>query len=154
MTTPANGNVLFSPSSRTHSTDNTDISEGLGEGTYELLETVAPAGYALHSGAVRFVVSGGLLTILDSPNPSAAGVVADSIVTNGSTKTLHYAESNGIKTCHFVFENTAGTELPGTGTVFGLSRMGFASLGTVLLAAFVVVYQYKKRRQYNGEDEE
>ena len=49
------------------------------------------------------------------------------------------------------FENTAGTELPSTGTAFGLSRMGFAGLGTVLLAAFIVLYQYKKRRQYNGE---
>ena len=48
-------------------------------------------------------------------------------------------------------ENTAGTELPSTGTAFGLSRMGFAGLGTVLLTAFIVLYQYKKRRQYNGE---
>ena len=43
------------------------------------------------------------------------------------------------------------TELPFTGSVFGLSRMGFAGLGTVLLTAFIVLYQYKKRRQYYGE---
>ena len=43
------------------------------------------------------------------------------------------------------------TELPSTGTVFVLSRMGFAGLGTVLLTAFIVLYQYKKRRQYYGE---
>ena len=38
-----------------------------------------------------------------------------------------------------------------TGAAFGLFRMGFAGLGTVLLTAFIVLYQYKKRRQYNGE---
>ena len=42
-------------------------------------------------------------------------------------------------------------KLPSTGSVFGLSRMSFAGLGTVLLTAFIVLYQYKKRRQYNGE---
>ena len=31
------------------------------------------------------------------------------------------------------------TELPFTGSVFGLSRMGFAGLGTVLLTAFIVL---------------
>ena len=43
------------------------------------------------------------------------------------------------------------TELPSTGSVFGLSRMGFAGLSTVLLTAFIVLYQHKKRRQYYGE---
>ena len=106
------------------------------------METVAPLGYAMHSGTVTFTVSAGTLAVSSS---AASGLVAN---------TPYYTEVEGVKTYHFVFENTAGTELPGTGTVFGLSRMGFASLGTVLLAAFVVVYQYKKRRQYNGEDEE
>ena len=46
------------------------------------------------------------------------------------------------------------TELPSTGAAFGLSRMGFAGLGTVLLTAFIVLYQYKKRRQYYGEWED
>ena len=43
------------------------------------------------------------------------------------------------------------TKFPFTGSSFGLSRMGFAGLGSVLLTAFIVLYQYKKRRQYNGE---
>ena len=53
---------------------------------------------------------------------------------------------------HLVLENTAGTELPGTGQVFGLSRMG-----TILLIGFTVLYLYKRRQnmltQDDGEDE-
>ena len=137
-----------------------EISDGIGDGTYELWESVAPAGYAMHSGKVTFHVSGGEIEILDSENAYAAsGLVEASLTAAVSGKrtinSTHITTgADGVKTYSFVFENTSGTELPGTGTVFGLSRMGFASLGTVLLAAFVVVYQYKKRRQYNGEDEE
>ena len=57
---------------------------------------------------------------------------------------------------HLVLENTAGTELPGTGQVFGLSRMG-NSMGTILLIGFTVLYLYKRRQnmltQDDGEDE-
>ena len=40
------------------------------------------------------------------------------------------------------------TELPSSDSSFGLSRMGFAGLGTVLLTAFIVLYQYKKGRAF------
>ena len=120
------------------------FTNGLPDGTYELSETAAPVGYAAHSGKITFTVTNGIIAV---GNHDASGLTGSSpfYTTTVTDNVVHY---------QFVIENTAGTELPGTGTVFGLSRMGFASLGTVLLAAFVVVYQYKKRRQYNGEDEE
>ena len=137
------------------------VTGGIGDGEYVLYESVAPNGYAMHSGKVTFTVSAGAITALtinnSGANYTAAGLVEASMVNDtGLTGNPKVPKSDltttvGVRTYHFVFENTAGTELPGTGTVFGLSRMGFASLGTVLLAAFVAVYQYKKRRQYYGE---
>ena len=123
------------------------LAEGLGEGDYKLFETVAPAGYAMHSGVVEFSVTVGEVRVTSS---TASGLYSGNLTAYTGYSVPNYTDG-AIKTYHFVFENTAGTELPGTGTVFGLSRMGFAGLGTVLLTAFIVLYQYKKRRQYYGD---
>ena len=132
-------------SGETASDGNITFSQALADGTYELWESTAPAGYAMHSGKVTFTVINGVFTVTTPIIPSS-GLKE---VSSGVYFTVDTSGKEAIFTLRF--QNTAGTELPGTGTVFGLSRMGFASLGTVLLAAFVAVYQYKKRRQYNGD---
>lgn len=144
FTTESDGHVDHTDANRTGGGSTpTVISEGLNDGYYTLVETQAPLGYAMHSGSVSFTISGGVLAI-DTTNSGAN--TATGLVTN----TPYAVTENGNTTYYFVFENTAGTELPGTGTAFGLSRMGFASLGTVLLTAFVALYMYKKRQRYYG----
>ena len=118
------------------------FTNSLKDGQYELVETTAPSGYAMHSGKITFTVTNGVLTIGSS---AASGLTSTTPDVSESGGTIHFK---------LTIQNTAGTELPGTGTVFGLSRMGFAGLGTVLLTAFIVLYQYKKRRQYYGEWED
>ena len=130
-TTPANGYA--------------SISDGLDNGTYQIREIVSPVGYNLNNVVIEFVVSAGTITSLNNTNGSC---LVTASLENGVPR---YTENGGVKTYHFVFENSTGAELPSTGERFGLSRMGFASLGTVLLTAFVVLYQYKKQRQYYGE---
>ena len=133
-----------------------DISGGLADGSYQLYESIAPNGYALHSGKVTFTVENGAISEI-SNNYTASGLVEDSLVlVTGVTNKVPKSEvgADGITTYHFVFENTAGTELPSTGQAFGLSRMGFASLGTVLLTAFVALYMYKKKQRYLDEEEQ
>lgn len=118
-------------------TGSDDLSAHLGDGTYQLYESTAPAGYAMHSGKISFTVTAGVLAITsDASEQSAAGLIATPAPARDNT--------DNLMVYHFVFENTAGTELPSTGQAFGLSRMGFASLGTVLLTAFVALYMYKK----------
>ena len=116
----------------------------LVDGTYTLTETKAPLGYAMHSSPVTFTVSNGVLAV-----DSASAIPATGLSGNSP----YYARSIVNNVVHFTLTitNTSGTELPSTGEIFGLSRMGFAGLGTVLLTAFIVLYQYKKRRQYYGE---
>ena len=120
-----------------------NISSGLPDGTYILTETRAPAGYALHSGSISFVVENGE-TNLAAISSDASGRCANTPYTTLDSET-------GLTVYHFVIENTAGTELPSTGQAFGLSRMGFASLGTVLLTAFVALYMYKKKQRYYAD---
>ena len=95
----------------------------------------------MHSGIVTFTVSGGQVSNLTSPN-TAAGLI-DAYSTTENSKTNE----------HFVFENTAGTELPGTGQSFGLSRMGFAGMGTILLIGFTILYLYKRRQNMFTQDD-
>ena len=116
----------------------------LENGTYELVETQAPLGYAMHSGIITFTVTNGVLAVDAASAIPATGLTGDNPYytrTEDASHIVHFA---------LTIENTAGTELPSTGEKFGLSRNGFGMAGLFLVGTFAALYFYRKRRR---EDE-
>jgi len=96
---------------------------GLADGTYQLVETHAPAGYVMLSAPIGFTVTNGVVAYTGT----------DSTVTyNRETKT-------------FTIGNTPGVELPATG---GRGTLVFTVSGLALMMLAGVLMISRKRR-YN-----
>lgn len=93
---------------------------GLGNGTYYLVETAAPAGYNLLTAPVEVVIS--------NANNNTTSILENGVYTNNS---------GGVKV-----ENKTGSVLPGTG---GIGTTVFYVVGGVLMVAAVVLLVVKKR---------
>ncbi|MBE5799396.1 MAG: isopeptide-forming domain-containing fimbrial protein [Clostridiales bacterium] len=107
---------------------------GLGEGTYELTELVAPDGYNLLKEPIEVTI-----TCVEPGTITSGKEEATWTVTAGGNAVVLDEEDN-----HFAFdvENQSGIQLPETG---GIGTTLFYVIGGALVAAAVVLLVTKKR---------
>ena len=165
------------------SADNTGliVFEGLDAGTYYLVETDAPDGYALNDDVYQIVISAEIgqdgvidsytvtvtnLSSYDSDEDSETYGTYTESLTNTYTCTESTSTSeDGTETTTYSWTingdsgtvsalkilNTSLTSLPSTG---GMGTMVFTAVGIILIAAAVcvfVVYFRKQKRNSSGE---
>lgn len=110
---------------------------GLGEGTYVIRETKAPAGYQQAKGDFEFVVSD---TIGQSGSIANAEVAHTRNIRPGQFTRVLVDEANHIY--HIGITNAPGSALPETG---GMGTTIFTVLGVILMAGAVAFFTSRKR---------
>lgn len=117
------------------------VIEGVKEGTYEVTEEDAPAGYNMLTAPVSVeavLEKVDTYTVTYTTYYDAQGNIVDEAVTGGKTLTTEYP----VNAVELVIENNAGTELPATG---GIGTTIFYVLGALLLVGAAVVLVVRKR---------
>lgn len=117
------------------------VIEGVKEGTYEVTEEAAPAGYNMLTAPVSVeavLEKVDTYTVTYTTYYDAQGNIVDEAVTGGKTLTTEYP----VNAVELVIENNAGTELPATG---GIGTYIFYIGGAVLLLGAAILLVVKKR---------
>lgn len=104
--------------------------KGLGEGTYEITELVAPSGYNLLKDKIYVTIA---------MNTKGVWKVTYKIGSNGSEETL---SSNSDSLYAFNVTNSTGSSLPTTG---GMGTTAFYIIGSLLVFGAVVVLITRRR---------
>ncbi|MCD7723820.1 MAG: isopeptide-forming domain-containing fimbrial protein [Clostridiales bacterium] len=127
VTTDANGFAQFA---------------GLAAGTYTLTETAAPSGYNLLTDSIEVVIT--------QESIDATGGVTATATIDGEDATVSTNADTGQLYVTVDVENTTGTVLPSTGGVG--TYIFYAVGGTLMIAAFVMFMQQKKKREAWAEE--
>ena len=113
------------------------ILTGLTDGSYQLVETQAPSGYNMLSGAITFTISNGVVNRPTGDTVTYIAAVADDPTTT---------DVNEASPATFTIPNTPGVELPATG---GSGTILYTASGLTLLLGAALWLFLRRRREQN-----
>ena len=115
----------------------------LTNGSYQIVETQAPAGYIALTQPIEFTISGGAVTTQNTGNIDTVIYTPAAKPVEDDPETADTDESKPAEPATFTVGNTPGVELPATG---GPGTLIFTSFGLALMILAGVLMISRKRK--------